>query len=667
MSSVSQPHPPARAGLPQRFVRRLAPALLALLSSLLAPSFSLAAPASAAAAVAPTYPPLVAPSPPGPFDLQLHDRIGLGFVGIQKMSEMPANRDLSRATHPELYAYLEAYGMQVRRIGWTGSSVALWLTQKQPFWRINAVGRLLMQAYPNKYRYFESDQFVEFDLHSPITPRRAPPAPESTPSSSKSGAKVRGTDADPEASPNDPGYAQQWHYHEDIGGIRLPGAWTLSQGKGVTVAIVDSGARQHRDLRARLSGGYDLIAEPWRAYDGDGRDDDATDPGDTSDGSHCARSWSSWHGTHVAGTVAASAGNARDGTGVAPLARLVPVRAMGVCGGAVKDIADSIRWAAGVAVPGTPSNPSPGQVINLSIGTRADVPCDADTQVAIDLAREAGATVVVAAGNFEKNVSGSYPANCKGVIAVAATNRAGGRASYSNWGPGVALAAPGGECTAPAPLCGNDGVFSTLNTGRFEPRKDSFTTLAGTSMAAPHVTGVVALMKAVRPDMSPDEAYALLTGTARAFPGTCLACGAGLLDAEAAVSAAKTKYPLMRESEGNGQRSTADRVAQLPMRVLGRIVAQGGKDWFVMNLPAGATLSATLQPNAQSNLDLAAFDTLGSQVAQSTNPGKGEVDGLAVRNDSGVAADYYVRVSYVDEPRGTYTLDLRLKSGQLLQ
>ncbi|MBQ0946533.1 hypothetical protein KAK07_24595 [Ideonella sp. 4Y16] len=111
----------------------------------------------------------------------MHDRVELGFVGIEKMSEMPANRDLSRATHPELYAYLEAYGMQVRLIGWTASSVALWLTEKQPHWRINAVGRLLMQAYPNKYRYFESDQFVAFDMRTPVRPRRAPSAPAGTP------------------------------------------------------------------------------------------------------------------------------------------------------------------------------------------------------------------------------------------------------------------------------------------------------------------------------------------------------------------------------------------------------------------------------------------------------------------------------------------------------
>jgi hypothetical protein len=270
----------------RQHARLCAGLLLALASSLLAPQ-AIGQPASAPAS---NFPALVAPSPPGPSDSQMHDRISLGFVGIVKMADMPVNRDLGRATHPELYAYLEAYGMHVRMIGWSGSSVALWLTSKQPLWRINAVGRLLMQAYPGKYSYFESDEYFEVD---PEPPRRHPSA--LTPGHSSSGPDPSAKPPaawleEPTAVPSDPGYAQQWHYHDATAGIRLPGAWALSKGKGATVAVVDSGVRPHCDLRARL----------------------------------------------------------------------------GVCGGSIKDMADSLRWSCGVGAPGVPMNPAPAQVITLS-------------------------------------------------------------------------------------------------------------------------------------------------------------------------------------------------------------------------------------------------------------------------------------------------------------
>lgn len=335
----------------------------------------------------------------------------------------------------------------------------------------------------------------------------------------------------PLLAPNDTRFNLQWHYSEATAGINAPAAWEKATGKGIVVAVIDTGVTQHRDLAANLVNGFDFISSASVAGDGGGRDNDPTDPGDFTATDECGSgtpaSSSSWHGSHVAGTISAVTNNGQDVAGVAFDAKVQMLRALGRCGGFTSDIADAMRWAAGGTVSGVPANATPARVINLSLG--GEGACDRTSQAAINAARALGAVVVVAAGNESKDVSTSSPANCSGVIAVAAVGRSGGRASYSNFGTAVTLAAPGGD--------GTDGVVSTVNAGRTVATNDALAAFQGTSMATPHVAGVAALMLSLNAALTPDEVASILTSTARAFPAPCPQCGAGLLDAKAAVDA----------------------------------------------------------------------------------------------------------------------------------
>ena len=337
-------------------------------------------------------------------------------------------------------------------------------------------------------------------------------------------------------TPTDTRYAEQWHYYESNGGLNLPAAWDITNGSGVTVAVLDTGYRPHADLAANIVGGYDFISESFIGNDGNGRDSNAQDPGDWNTAGQCGAGFgasnSSWHGTHVAGTIAAVTNNGNGVAGVAYGARVVPVRVLGRCGGYTSDIADGIIWASGGAVSGAPANPNPARVINMSLG--GDGACDATTQSAINSARSRGAVVVVAAGNSNANASGASPANCSGVISVAAVGRGGGKASYSNFGAVVDVAAPGGDTRSGAA----NGVLSTLNTGATTPGNDTYSFYQGTSMATPHVAGVVALMLSRNSSLTPDEVESRLKSSSRAFPSTCNQCGSGIVNALAAVNAA---------------------------------------------------------------------------------------------------------------------------------
>src|SRR5688500_6372680 len=265
---------------------------------------------------------------------------------------------------------------------------------------------------------------------------------------------VRAVDIDARVKPafvtNDRLYAQQWHYGNGAGGINLEPAWDLSQGEGVVVAVLDTGITAHSELDGQQVAGYDFIADIDTAVDGDGRDADPSDPGDWHDG-ECnifgIPEDSSWHGTHVAGTVAAATNNGAGVAGVAPGARVQPVRVLGKCGGFFSDIVDAVTWASGGSVASVPDNATPAEVINLSLGGGGA--CPIAMQDAIDGAVSRGTTIVTAAGNGSSDVAGHTPSNCENVIAVSAVGPTGALAGYSNFGNLVDVAAPGGSGVAP--------------------------------------------------------------------------------------------------------------------------------------------------------------------------------------------------------------------------
>ena len=342
-------------------------------------------------------------------------------------------------------------------------------------------------------------------------------------------------------TPNDPMLSSLWGLagpaqSNGLAGVNAYTAWDRVDGSGVTVAVIDTGYRAHADLAGQVVAQYDFISDPASANDGNGRDGDALDPGDFRIAGSCGSSGSSsssWHGTHVAGTIAARGNNGSGVIGVAYGAKLVIARVLGRCGGSTSDIADAIVWSAGGTVAGVPANPQPAQVLNMSLG--GQYPCSASptTQAAIDSARARGATVVVAAGNANLDAAGFSPASCNGVISVAAIGDGGSRAPYSNYGTGVDLAAPGGDMSRGSAA----GILSTYNGGATTPGSDSYAYLQGTSMASPHVAGVAALLYAARPTITPDEVEAVLKANVRPFPGSCSGCGSGMVDVTRALAA----------------------------------------------------------------------------------------------------------------------------------
>ena len=408
----------------------------------------------------------------------------------------------------------------------------------------------------------------------------------------------------PMGAPNDPLYAAgapgtgpavgQWYLRAPAGDVKssidAEAAWAISTGQpGVVVAVLDTGIRfEHPDLLALAAGGnvlpgYDVIADVDVANDGDGRDADATDPGDwlteaeVAPGtpfSGCRTRNSSWHGTKVAGVIAALTDNGQGMASVGRTVRVLPVRVLGRCGGFDSDIIAGIRWAAGLSVPGLPANNTPARVINLSLG--GEGPCTAAYQQAIDEATTRGAVVVSAGGNSAGHAV-QEPANCRSVIGVAALRHAGTKVGFSDLGPEIAVSAPGGNCVneAAADPCLYP-VLTASNAGVTTPGAsiytDSFNISVGTSFAVPLVSGTAALMLSANASLAPIQVRQLMQSTARLFPTSvtlsngvpaprCTAprsdpfgnpidqlecncttstCGAGMLDAGAAVLAAST-------------------------------------------------------------------------------------------------------------------------------
>ncbi|MGQ0596602.1 S8 family peptidase [Aquabacterium sp.] len=461
----------------------------------------------------------------------------------------------------------------------------------------------------------------------------------------------------PMMTPSDAYYGYQWDLYEASGGINAPAAWDKSTGAGVVVAVVDTGVRPHADLAANLLPGYDFINDTKVSNDGDGRDADASDPGDATAAGFCAsgsaETNSSWHGTHVAGTIAAVTNNADGVAGVAFGAKVLPVRALGRCGGYMSDVVDGMFWAAGGTVSGVPANTTPARVINVSMG--ATGACDTTFQSSINAVRSRGAVVVAAAGNGGGDAGQFTPASCSGVIAVAAVDRSGGKASYSNYGSVVSIAAPGGD--------GSDGITSTINAGLSSPAWDSYGTYLGTSMATPHVSGVAALMLSKNPNLTPDDVQARLKASARPFPAACAQCGAGIVDASAAVDAAGTSSSLVTsivEVEPNNSVAAPQVLKGVPLVVNGSVASSADMDYYKFSLPGGKRLTITLAPNASSNYDLYVYSLAGRLLGSSRNVA-GVKDAVVINNITGGSNTLSIRVVYASGATGTsgiYTLSL---------
>lgn len=364
------------------------------------------------------------------------------------------------------------------------------------------------------------------------------------------------------ATPNDPYYTDgiQWHLRTPAEGgaaaLNLPPAWERTRGSAAqVVAVVDSGALYgHPDLAGKLLPGYDLISDLDTSNDGDGRDPDASDPGDWITSSEagsgryplCPAEDSSWHGSFIAGEIAAATHNGLGVAGVGWDTRVQPVRVSGKCGAWLSDVVEGIRWAAGLPVSGVPTNPTPARVINVSFGGSSS--CNSAYQTAIDDAGAAGSLVVVAAGN--ENGALTRPADCAGVLAVGAARQDGLKTYYSSYGPNVGIMAPGGPGAADT----GPRLYSTSNAGLRGPGEHIYDSKDGTSFASPLAAGVAALMLSVNPALTPAQLISRIQSGARPFPSsaaypTCRVgmpassacnctretCGPGLLDAEGAL------------------------------------------------------------------------------------------------------------------------------------
>jgi len=323
-------------------------------------------------------------------------------------------------------------------------------------------------------------------------------------------------------SANDDNYSLQWYLKSsETYSAKVSEAWSIESGsEDLVVAVLDTGYTDHPDLpSAKILPGYDMISSTASSNDGNGRDSDAHDVGDFAlNPDQSVKETSSWHGTHVAGIIAA-ADNDQGVVGIAPNVKILPVRVLGVEGGTTADIISGIYWAAGIHRAGVPDNPNKASVINLSIGGYSDG-CDSGTETALAAAKAAGVTVVTAAGNDNPSAdhlayaSLSYPGNCFPTINVGSSGKSGKPAFYSNFSNsgnqanpdayGVDISAPGGDYCQGGSTA---QIYSTLNTGNTAPVSASYEYAIGTSMAAPMVSGTVALMYSAKLRQNPNIVF----------------------------------------------------------------------------------------------------------------------------------------------------------------
>jgi serine protease len=305
----------------------------------------------------------------------------------------------------------------------------------------------------------------------------------------------------------------------------------------VIVAVVDTGVLLgHPDLQGQLIDGFDFVKDPIAARDGDGLDANPNDPGDGSTGN-------AFHGTHVAGTIAAASNNSLGVAGIAPGVKIMPVRVLGSVGSSY-DVVQGVRYAAGLPNDSGRVPAKRADIINLSLGNTTPLQAEQDLYTAV---RQQGVIVVAAAGNNASSVP-FYPASYNNVISVSATSLRKTLSSYSNFGSNVDVAAPGGDSGDFDGDGNQDLVLSTCGDNKNGTISFTYCYLNGTSMATPHVAGVIALMKSVNSTgVTPDSVDQLLAAGKLTedigASGRDNNFGYGLIDARKALNAAQGAAP----------------------------------------------------------------------------------------------------------------------------
>ncbi|MCD9027971.1 S8 family serine peptidase [Luteimonas sp. BDR2-5] len=463
----------------------------------------------------------------------------------------------------------------------------------------------------------------------------------------------------PAMTPDDPGYGQyQWNFTDATGGVRAPEAWDISTGEGVVVAVLDTGIVEDAlDLAGNVVPGYDMITDARISRrDSDERVPGGWDLGDWVEANYCT-GWavggdhgavpSSWHGSHVAGTIAQETDNAQGVAGLAHGANVLPVRVLGSCGGFGSDIADGILWAAGAEVEGLPVNGNPAEIINMSLGSSGPSACPAIYQDAIDQANALGSIIVVAAGNANDDAGAYTMSSCDGVISVGATGITGAKAAYSSYGARVDIAAPGGG----GAVDGNPNgyIWQVVNGGETSPDPETwyFGGMTGTSMASPHVAAAAALVQSVvETPLDWSQMRDLLKQTARPFPVSIPAAtpiGAGILNAKALLDKA-TEEPCDPETQDCGP-DVVELVNKVELRNQSSEVGDGV---YSFEAEAGKVLSFMTMGGVGDVSAYASFDAIPDEAAyeaKSTRAGNLET----IRFTAPKTGTYYLRLT------GTYT------------